>query len=151
MNTANRYFSPLRWRPILITCVLGSIPWLGFFGLFVAANGESDRGSPQLAEEWRAELSRYATPEEASVANPEIIVVRCTNGEWVFGLAQSSHGMWKRGGGTFVVKDSKGQIRAFFGHVCGPGHLGSMHFKHYLKQYYDATIEEDGFVEYKFE
>ena len=41
----------------------------------------------------------------------------------MIGIAQNSHGLFSRGGGTIVVKDSRGDIRAFFGHVCGPRYL----------------------------
>lgn len=32
--------------------------------------------------------------------------------------------MWRRGGGTLVVRDSTGRVWAFFGHVCGGNDLG---------------------------
>ena len=120
-----------------------------FFGFWAAAAGGSSRGSPELAAEWQAELSRYRTPEEAQAADPDVIVLRFDNGEWVFGRCQSSHGMWKRGGGTVVVKDSKGQVRAFFGHVCGEGMLGATWERTSLDRYYDVTLgHEGGFVEH---
>lgn len=37
----------------------------------------------------------------------------------MFGVDRDSHRY--RDGGTVVVKDSQGRIRAFFGHVCGGG------------------------------
>lgn len=117
----------------------------GFLGLYVAASGGSNRGSPRLAAEWKAELSTYANPDEATAANPEVIVVRFRDSDqWVMGLTRSSHGMWKRGGGTMVVKDSTGAVRVFFGHVCGEGLLPSAYFG--LSQFYDE-LKSTGMVE----
>lgn len=112
----------LRWVAIGVVG-LSLIP-CGFFGFWFAVASGSSTGSPSLAAEWRDRLNQYADPNSAHVADPEIVVVRFKNGEWVYGLSQNSHGIWYRGGGTLVVKDSKGQTRAFFGHVCGGGHIG---------------------------
>ena len=73
--------------------------------------------------------------------------MRFDDGAWLFGLCQSSHGVWKRGGGTVVVKDSKGQVRAFFGHVCGDGALGDRWEQDSLAEYYHETLK-CGFVEH---
>jgi hypothetical protein len=89
-----------------------------------AVSAGSSLGSPELAAEWRDHLAQYPDPDTASAADPEVIVLRFRNGEWVFGRSQNSHGVWYRGGGTVVVRDSSGQTRAFFGHVCGGGQLG---------------------------
>ncbi len=112
----------LRW--VVIGVVGLSLIPCGFFGFWFAAEFGSDSGSPSLAAEWRDRLNQYADPNSAHVADPKIVVVRFRNGEWVYGLSQNSHGIWYRGGGTLVVKDSKGRTRAFFGHVCGGGHIG---------------------------
>jgi hypothetical protein len=79
----------------------------------------TDSGSPELAEEWRAELAPLSSPEEAVQKNPRIQVRHFDDGSWVFGLCQDSHRGNQRGAGTLVVKDSRGEVRAFFGHVCG--------------------------------
>lgn len=88
------------------------------------AAGINDSGSPELADECRATLQPL-TPSAGDLRaeHPGIEVVRFPNGECVIGLAQNSHGLFVRGGGTIVVKDSRGNIRAFFGHVCGPNYL----------------------------
>lgn len=39
------------------------------------------------------------------------------NGDWIAMAYASSHGAW--GGGTVVARDNNGNIRVFFGHVCG--------------------------------
>jgi len=94
------------------------LPFALFFGFWVASSLGSSQGSLELASEWRTLLSRFADPDTASTNNERIWVIRCDNGEWMFGLAQGSHGIWKRGGGTVVTKDSNGDIRSFRGHVC---------------------------------
>src|SRR5690349_12928592 len=106
-------------RLALIGAILLLVCLGGFFGFFWAAAAGSDSGSPELAEEWRATLSSVRDPSEAAARIPDTQIVRFPDGEWVIGLSANSHGVWVRGGGTVVVKDSRGQVRAFFGHVCG--------------------------------
>ena len=50
---------------------------------------------------------------------------RFPNGEWVAGVAKDSHALYAQwtGGGTVVLKDSRGRVRCFFGHVCGSGNV----------------------------
>lgn len=95
-------------------------PVVVFFGLWFASEAGSDRGSPELASAWRKLLSEFGDPNSAASANERIWVIHCENGEWMFGLAQGSHGIWKRGGGTVVTKDSNGDLRSYRGHVCWP-------------------------------
>ena len=112
----------IRW--VLIGCAGLLVLPCGFFGFWYAALAGSSSGSPDLAAEWRDHLAQYPDPDAAHAADPEVIVLRFRNGEWVFGRSQNSHGIWYRGGGTVVVRDSTGRTRAFFGHVCGGGQLG---------------------------
>jgi hypothetical protein len=58
-------------------------------------------------------------PETATQLHSDWAAVRFKNGEWVFGHGINSHG-FRVGRGTLVLKDSRGRIRIFFGHVCGP-------------------------------
>lgn len=54
------------------------------------------------------------------------------------------------GGGTLVVKDSRGAIRAFFGHVCGPRFLeGQLERAKSLDDFYDHCLPEWHFQEYE--
>lgn len=136
----------LRWA--LVGCAgLLALP-CGLFGFYASLEGGSSRGSPALAAEWRDRLSQYLDPEAARAGDPEVVVLGFTNGEWVFGRSQSSHGMWHRGGGTVVVRDSRGRTRAFFGHVCGWGQLGvaSSEFSQLpsLAEFYKRMAEEGG-------
>jgi hypothetical protein len=105
----------------------------GVFLVFCCAGGAiillrqivaSDRGSPELAAQWVTILDTFADPKEAERNVPNVQGKRFANGEWVFGLCRDSHG-YQKGRGTLVVKDSRGDTRIFFGHVCGPRYLES--------------------------
>ena len=138
---------------ILTPLALVILSPVAFFAIYVAASLGSDQGSPVLAGEWRKELDKYATPEDAVKADPTIQVVKFKNGEWLFGRSQNSHGIWLRGGGTMVMKDSRGEIRAYAGHVCGPRFLssgwGSREDADLDKFYSD--LKECSFVDLKFQ
>ena len=136
----------IRWT--LLSCAGLLLLPCGFFGLMVAVQGGSDKGSPALAAEWRDRLVQYSDPDAARSADPEVLVVRCRNGEWAFGRSKDSHGVWRRGGGTLVVRDSAGRVRAFFGHVCGGQDLGGRGTEPpSLAAYYDGLAERE-FVEH---
>lgn len=112
----------------------------------------SDEGSPVLASEWRSELNAFATPDDAVKADPTIQVVKFKNGEWLFGRCQDSHGIsWRGGGGTMVMKDSRGEIRALKGHVCGSRFLsgGSSEIAN-LDTFY-SRLKETNFVDLNFQ
>lgn len=65
-----------------------------------------------------AEVDRYSDPDKAVAENRWWTSKRFPNGEWVFGYGVDSHG-FELGRGTTVIKDSKGRVRVYFGHVCG--------------------------------
>ncbi|HEV3146755.1 MAG TPA: hypothetical protein VGZ47_22910 [Gemmataceae bacterium] len=93
---------------------------IGGFGFFMyVALDINDSGSPQFAREWRSKLNAWPSYAAAMTRDPEIQGRQFRNGEWVMGYARDSHNRWHRGGGTLVVKDSRGDVRIFFGHVCG--------------------------------
>ena len=136
----------IRWA--LLGCAGLLLPPCGFLGLMVAVQGGSDRGSPALAAEWRDRLAQYPDPDAARSADPEVLVVRCRNGEWAFGCSKDSHGVWRRGGGTLVVRDSTGRTRAFFGHVCGGEDLGARWTEPPTLAVYYGWLAEMRFVEH---
>ncbi|MDB5350641.1 MAG: hypothetical protein JWN86_1888 [Planctomycetota bacterium] len=78
-------------------------------------------GSPRYATKWKAVFDAFADPEAAHAGAPEVVGRRFNDGSWLFGVASGSHGNAE--GGTIVVKDSSGRVRAFFGHVCRPESL----------------------------
>lgn len=125
---------------------------VAFFALWFAVEAGSDAGSPELAQEWRVEFNQYATYQEAEAADPTIEVVKFDNGEWLIGRAQNSHGIWRRGGGTVVVKDSNGDTRAFLGgHVCGDGFLSWGFGERVDLTSFYGRVAENGFKEYSFD
>ena len=117
----------------------------------IVAAGVSDQGSPELAAEWRDELAAFETPQDATLKDSTIEHVKFDNGDWLIGRAQDSHGMWRRGGGTVVVKDSNGETHAFFGHVCGGGFISWGFGEHADLQSFYARVTENRFHEYDFE
>ena len=84
------------------------------------ANEYLERGGvPSIARRLKAEMEAIPDPETAVRLHPDWAAIRFTNGEWAFGHGVNSHG-FSAGRGTLVVKDSRGRVRIFFGHVCGP-------------------------------
>lgn len=111
-------------RGCLVLVAVGLAIPCGLLAFWMAAASGSSSGSPALAAEWRDELRTYSGPDDA---DGKAEVVRFPEGEWVIGHSKNSHGIWYRGGGTVVVRDSRGQVRAFFGHVCVGNWL--LHFR----------------------
>ncbi len=79
---------------------------------------EYQEGTPSVARRLKAEMESIQDPDEALRQHPDWALVRFPNGQWLFGHGVNSHGL-RVGRGTLVVKDSRGQVRIFFGHVCG--------------------------------
>ena len=138
----------IRW--VVGGCAALALLPCGFFGLWFAASTGSSKGSPALAAEWRDHLASFPDPDAARAADPEVIVIRFRDGGWVFGRSQNSHGIWYRGGGTVVVRDSAGRTRAFFGHVCGGGQLGIGYPDLPNLAAFDKEMTESGFKEHSF-
>lgn len=87
-------------------------------------------GTRSMAEaaKLRAILEPIPDPEAGRGCDPEFSFRRFPNGEWVMGVARDSHAPLSLylGGGTVVLKDSRGRVRCFLGHVCGPGRLANI-------------------------
>jgi hypothetical protein len=121
----------------------GAYLWLYF------AIGINDTRSPLLAEEWKGVLEPLENVEDAMQKEPGVQGKRFVDGDWVFGLCRDSHGRFKQGGGTLVVKDSRGKVRAFFGHVCGWLNLETiLRDQKSLDEFYDSLIRDWRFQEY---
>jgi hypothetical protein len=83
-------------------------------------NSSDDLGSPKLAAEWEAKLQTFKDFDDALNKDSQVQGTVLPNGEWVMGYCNDSHAKLPgSGGGTLVVKDSRGAVRVFFGHVCG--------------------------------
>src|SRR5262249_8059574 len=159
-QAARRMMLAMRWSVsqiyigillvILAVAVLAGVSYVmtsTFVSAWVFGYGE---GHPPYAETWRQRLEPPAHPEEGRARYPEVVGKRLKNGEWIFGVCADSHGShW---GGTIVVKDSTGKVRAFFGHVCGPSYLENiLSYKGgSLKEFYDELTTTCRFHEYNF-
>jgi hypothetical protein len=60
-----------------------------------------------------------ASPADAESRVENAGTLRLLSGEWVTGVGVDSHS-WKSAKDTFVVKDSRGRVKVFVGHYCGP-------------------------------
>lgn len=83
-------------------------------------------GSMSEAVKLRPMVAAMPAPTKSYVdSKTETVGLVFPNGEWVIGAAKDSHALYSRqnGGGTVVLKDSRGRVRCFFGHVCGSGNF----------------------------
>jgi hypothetical protein len=136
------------WRsPVIIVLLIASA--LVFLFMFLVAS--DGHGSAAGAAHLRTLVEPIADPESGQGSDPEYGCKRFSNGEWVLGISRDSHGLLCRfyGGGTVVFKDSRGQIRCFFGHICGPGGHRSLMFEpQSLDELYDKLVKYYRFTEY---
>ena len=134
---------------LLICSILAGLVGLVFYLLVPTDYSDRARGSPKYAADWRATLDAFPDPEAAQAAHPEVVAKRFPNGEWAFGVDRDSHQY--RDGGTVVIKDSKGRVRAFFGHVCGGILAGVLKQANSLDDVYkDDQWRVHQFNEYRF-
>ncbi len=132
---------------MLLTAVIA----LGLLAMRALNTGpELGRGSAEHAAKWQAILENLSDPELVKTRYPFAATKRYADGSWIFGLSEDSHA--GRDGGTIVVKDSSGKVRAFFGHVCGPDMLQDVitHSGSLVEFYYNLSQSQFKFVEYAF-
>ena len=96
--------------------------------VFVIVGMQTTGGTGSMAEAVKLRpLVEAMPPPAASFANrdTETVGLVFPNGEWVVGITKDSHAWFSAyfGGGTVVLKDSRGRVRCFFGHVCGVGNF----------------------------
>jgi|SRR6516162_8273626 hypothetical protein len=130
---------------VALICLLTSPFVIGLLAL-VTSQGV---GSVEEARRLRGIVEAIPTPEAGDGCHPEYASKRLESGDWVLGISRNSHSRMSsfRGGGTVVLKDSRGAIRCFFGHVCGPaGHRSFFNDVKTLDDYYQS-LQEAGFVE----
>jgi hypothetical protein len=135
---------------IVILAALAVASPIALFVVYLVTNDEDH--SPEAADRLRAIVEPIADPESGLWSDREFRFKRFENGEWVLGVSRDSHGWMSkyRGGGTVVVKDSRGQLRCFFGHVCGPGgHEYYMTQARSLDSFYQTLLDHNAFTEYR--
>ena len=111
------------WVPL--GALMGYVQYIRRFVWTAEDRAHKGEGFPSDARKWRAILQDIPDVEAAE-SHPELgrspyfEKRRFPNGEWVFGISIDSHG-WEPlyRGGTVVMKDSRGQVRVYYGHVCG--------------------------------
>ena len=130
----------------LVLAVLSPIAIIAFY--FETMGGA---GSPSEAARLKEIVERIPDPESGQGVDPQYAAMRFKDGEWVLGIGRDSHGWMSkyRGGGTIVVKDSRGRVRCFFGHLCGSEFLGMcMSRGQSLDEFYKNLTEYGNFTEY---
>lgn len=116
-----------RWIPLIAVAVL--LLAIGGGVAYIALGFRYSGGVGSMAEARRLRPVVEAMPTPTTSAadyKMGAVGIVYPNGEWVTGVAKDSHALYSRltGGGTVVLKDSRGRVRCFFGHVCGGGNIG---------------------------
>lgn len=127
------------WAVILLGGVaLSPLLFVGYIWLGFQFTGGT--GSVEKALQLRSQVEAVPDPDSVT-PDRNWAVVKCANGEWVFGVCTSSHDMYAQwfGGGTVVLKDSRGRVRCFLGHVCGRWDI-ELH----ERREYDSLDDVDG-------
>lgn len=110
-------------RIMLAVFLVLTLPIIGGVGyVWLGMKNSGGRGSMDAALKLKAKVEAMPTPDEWCYnRRAGSFGVRFTNGEWVTGVAMDSHRLYSEwfGGGTVVLKDSRGRVRCFLGHVCG--------------------------------
>jgi len=131
--------------PILLLVAAGCV------GFGIHANRNMGPPRDEFVRQTTAAWSEVSSPEEAEARIPGCGTIRYSNGEWVTGVGADGHS-WKRAKDTFVCRDSRGRVKAYVGHVCGPDWMPRA-FPTYrsdfrsLEDFY-AYLKEAGFEEY---
>jgi len=107
------------WKLAVFVLLLGS-PFLFIGFIVVGFQFTGGSGSMAKAQQLRPQVEAVPGPESLP-SDRNWAAVKCANGEWILGISTSSHDMYSSwfGGGTVVLKDSRGRVRCFLGHVCG--------------------------------
>jgi hypothetical protein len=127
---------------VAAVCLLIVRAWLG--------GPELGRGSVAAAARWKGIFEAISDPEVVKTRYPFAAVKRFDDGSWIVGVGEDSHA--SSDGGTIVVKESDGSVRAFFGHVCGPDLLADAFSRcRSSAEFYPLLFQSRfGFKEYTF-
>jgi hypothetical protein len=126
---------------LFVFMVLVGALYLCFMYYIIRSN---NAGSVEEAVKLKNIIEPITIPESGVGCDPDYAYHRFDNGEWVMGIGRNSHG--SSVGGTVVLKDSRGQVRFFVGHVCGPsGHMTLVDFTANLDEFYKSLVT--GFIE----
>lgn len=103
----------------VLVLVAGGFIGYGLLGMKLSMGD----GSMDEALKLRPNVDAMPEPAETFGSRTGEFGIRFENGEWLTGVAKDSHALYAQwnGGGTVVLKDSRGRVRCFFGHVCGGG------------------------------
>ena len=128
---------------ITLVALLITTPFALFFVYIFTTGGE---GSLIVAQQLKSKLDEVPNPEAGEGCDSEYFWHRFPDGEWIIGITRDSHGFFSkyRGGGTVVMKDSRGAIHCYLGHTCGsmfPKDFAqsAKGFDHFLKLMRDET------------
>ncbi len=111
----------LRFRLLTLLLLIGVIA-VGLSAVrWLNSEPEMGRGSTEHAAKWKGIFESLSDPEVVKTRYPFAATRHYADGSWVFGVSYDSHA--GRDGGTIILKESSGKVRAFFGHVCGPDML----------------------------
>jgi hypothetical protein len=111
----------LRFRLLTLVLLIGVIA-VGLSAVrWLNSEPEMGRGSTEHAAKWKGIFESLSDPEVVKTRCPFAATRHYADGSWVFGVSYDSHA--GRDGGTIILKESSGKVRAFFGHVCGPDML----------------------------
>lgn len=137
------------WGLVIIIGVAIASPFL-FFAFYLITSGDSN--SKEEAVRLKAIVESIPDPKSGEGIHREYAYKQFKNGEWILGIGRDSHAWMSkyRGGGVMVVKDNKGKVRCFFGHVCGPDalemHLGGTKS---VDDFYTKMLTGKEFTEYQ--
>lgn len=122
--------------------------------IFICIQILPGRGSKYYAHKWYTIFQKIDSIEKAKREYPDISIYKISDGEWIFGISDDSHASIF--GGTIVVRDSKGNVRCFFGHVCGEKFINAIFFQSKINLRYKGIngvykiiLEKIQFDEYK--
>lgn len=106
------------WRKTLICLAIIGILLLVYSGWRIHMQG------PPREEEAKRLRDELTSLHGLDHLPEEVDLFRFPDDTWVMGVGIGSHSM-RQAGGTLALRDSRGKVQVFVGHVCGPGWMGN--------------------------